>query len=260
MTPCAGPPVARAGGLFWRLSGPPQPRGEVGRGRGRPCGRRVLWGHRRAPARRARPRDAPRSSRCTCGSPRPPPRCGPAQTTRRGCPRPSADTARATLCRRAATPAAPAAPLPGPASSSRLPRHAFLRGADVLTLELDGAAVLGALVIVPAALYVAVFGGIRVGSAFSMSTPSDSAPGGCSSAGPRRRFLRASLARGSPRASASRITAETDVCAASASAASAAAVAGSTVTRNCAEYQDSRLYRRCGCAILQHPILPSLTR
>ena len=68
--------------------------------------------------------------------------------------------------------------------------------------------------------------------------------------GPLRRFLRASLARGSPRASASRITAETDVCAASASAASAAAVAGSTVTRNCAEYRDSRLYRRCGCAIL----------
>ena len=64
--------------------------------------------------------------------------------------------------------------------------------------------------------------------------------------GPLRRFLRASLARGSPRASASRITAETDVCAASASAASAAAVAGSTVTRNCAEYRDSRLYRRCG--------------
>ena len=55
--------------------------------------------------------------------------------------------------------------------------------------------------------------------------------------GPLRRFLRASLINGSPRASASRITAETDVCvaSASASASSAAAVAGSTVTRNCFE-------------------------
>ena len=47
--------------------------------------------------------------------------------------------------------------------------------------------------------------------------------------GPLRRFLRASRASGSPRASASRITALTDKSAASASAASAAAVAGSTV-------------------------------
>ena len=53
--------------------------------------------------------------------------------------------------------------------------------------------------------------------------------------GPLRRFLRASLINGSPRETASRITAETDVCVASASASSAAAVAGSTVTRNCFE-------------------------
>ena len=50
-------------------------------------------GPRGAPARRTRPRDAPRSSRRTCGSPRSPPRCGQAQTTRRG-ERPSPDTAR----------------------------------------------------------------------------------------------------------------------------------------------------------------------
>ena len=53
--------------------------------------------------------------------------------------------------------------------------------------------------------------------------------------GPLRRFLRASRIRGNPRETASRITAETDVCVASASASSAAAVAGSTVTRNCFE-------------------------
>ena len=55
------------------------------------------------------------------------------------------------------------------------------------------------------------------------------------SVGPLRRFLRASRIRGNPRETASRITAETDVCVASASASSAAAVAGSTVTRNCFE-------------------------
>ena len=53
--------------------------------------------------------------------------------------------------------------------------------------------------------------------------------------GPLRRFLRAFLINGSPRETASRITAETDVCVASASTSSAAAVAGSTVTRNCFE-------------------------
>ena len=45
--------------------------------------------------------------------------------------------------------------------------------------------------------------------------------------GPLRRFLRASRIRGNPRETASRITAETDVCVASASASSAAAVARS---------------------------------
>ena len=50
-----------------------------------------------------------------------------------------------------------------------------------------------------------------------------------------RRFLRASLTSGNPRATASRITAETDRPAASASASSAAAVAGCTVTRSCFE-------------------------
>ena len=50
-----------------------------------------------------------------------------------------------------------------------------------------------------------------------------------------RCFRRASFTSGNPRATASRITAETDTPAASASASSAAAVAGSTVTRNCFE-------------------------
>ena len=50
-----------------------------------------------------------------------------------------------------------------------------------------------------------------------------------------RCFRRASFTSGNPRATASRITAETDTPAASASASSAAAVAGCTVTRNCFE-------------------------
>ena len=50
-----------------------------------------------------------------------------------------------------------------------------------------------------------------------------------------RCFRRASFTSGNPRATASRITAETDTSAASASASSAAAVAGCTVTRSCFE-------------------------
>ena len=194
MTPCAGPPVARAGGLFWRLSGPPQPRGEVGRGRGRPCGRRGVVG---APSRAGSPRTAARCAAKLSLHLWQPPTTAAVRPGSNHAPRLPAPVSghgpRHSL---------PTRRHPRPRLQRRFQvrpaRHAFLRGADVLTLELDGAAVLGALVIVPAALYVAVFGGIRVGSAFSMSTPSDSAPGGCSSAGPRRRFLRASLARGQP--------------------------------------------------------------
>ena len=54
-----------------------------------------------------------------------------------------------------------------------------------------------------------------------------------------RRFRRASLAKGSPRASASRITALTDKFAASASALSVTTVAGSTLSST-APSSDSR--------------------